>query len=346
MPEKNIRYCRKALKEVSRTFALGIELLRDPLRDQIGLAYLVCRILDTIEDSTSLPAADRCALLGRAGKRIFSPEQFPSCAGEIAGLFDSPDLDEPDHHLCRNAGVVLAALHRLGPDVLEAIRPSVQEMAAGMSRTVRREMSGEGLHLQTMEDLEQYCYYVAGTVGHLLTNLYALDRPSITSEIEADLRRREVAFGLGLQVTNIIKGVTDDIARGVSYLPACLFQRAGISIRTLLERPEDPRGRDVVAGLVEWTLEKLDQALEYTLAVPVSEPDIRMFCGLPLALAVRTLGLSVSSTAVFSEAVLKIRRTEVLAIHARMRGILEENRKIRALYQEEKEKVLSRMVCR
>ncbi len=56
MLDEKVRYCRETLHGVSRTFALGIELLKMPLRDEIGIAYLVCRILDTIEDTTDLPA--------------------------------------------------------------------------------------------------------------------------------------------------------------------------------------------------------------------------------------------------------------------------------------------------
>ncbi len=216
------------------------------------------------------------------------------------------------------------------------MEPSVREMARGMAETVQRELLGEGLHLETMEDLERYCYYVAGTVGHLLTSLYALDRASVTPEVEAELRRREVAFGLGLQVTNIIKGVTDDIARGVSYLPLCLFRQAGITIDTLLSRPDDPRGRAVISGLVDWTLLKLDEALEYTLTLPVKETDLRLFCGLPLAFAVRTLSLALQSDMVFSEKALKISRAEVAAVHRRMESILDDNHRIRELYREER----------
>jgi farnesyl-diphosphate farnesyltransferase len=343
MPEKNIRYCREALQGVSRTFALGIDLLEDPLRDEVGIAYLVCRILDTIEDSTELPATDRMELLDRVGLQVFDPDRYRACAADIENLFRPATLGGPDHDLCRNAGIVLSTLHDLKPAARDAMKIPVMEMAAGMSKTIQRELSGQGLHLQTMEDLEQYCYYVAGTVGHLLTNLYVLDRPAITRDIEQNLRRHEVSFGLGLQVTNIIKGVTDDIARGVSYLPACLFLQAGISIDTLLDHPEDPRGREVLAGLVEWTLEKLDAALEYTLLLPVTEPDLRLFCGLPLAFAVRTLGLALESSAAFSEQALKISRIEVRAIHARMKKILDDNDKIRSLYMKEKEAVLVRV---
>ena len=336
MLDKKVRYCRKTLHGVSRTFALGIELLKEPLRDEIGIAYLVCRILDTIEDSTDLPAEARVALLQRAEREIFDPSRQARCAAAIEALFAPAALKGADHDLCRHSGTVLAALHELRPPAVNAMEPPVREMARGMAETVQRELLGEGLHLETMEDLERYCYYVAGTVGHLLTSLYALDRASVTPDVEAELRRREVAFGLGLQVTNIIKGVTDDIARGVSYLPLCLFRQAGITIDTLLSRPDDPRGREVISGLVDWTLLKLDEALEYTLTLPVKEADLRLFCGLPLAFAVRTLALALKSDTVFSAKALKISRAEVGAIRRRMESILDDNHRIRELYREER----------
>ncbi len=275
-------------------------------------------------------------MLLQAEREIFDAALIPPCAAAIERLFAPAALKGADHELCRNAATVLYALHELRPEARDAMEPSVREMARGMARTVERELRGEGLHLETMEDLEKYCYYVAGTVGQLLTSLYALDRPSITPRVEAELRRHEVAFGLGLQVTNIIKGVTDDIGRGVSYLPLCLFRQAGISIETLLDRPDDPRGREVVSGLAAWTLRKLDEALEYTLALPVSESDLRLFCGLPLAFAVRTLSLALRSTSVFSENVLKISRLEVAAIHRKMESMLDDNDRIRQLYREER----------
>lgn len=42
------------LQQVSRTFALTIPVLPMPLADWVGNAYLLCRIVDTIEDDPSL----------------------------------------------------------------------------------------------------------------------------------------------------------------------------------------------------------------------------------------------------------------------------------------------------
>jgi farnesyl-diphosphate farnesyltransferase len=232
---------------------------------------------------------------------------------------------------------VLRVFHGFRPGTREAMHRSIVEMAEGMAETVRREMRGEGLRLHDEEDLKRYCYYVAGTVGNLLCNMWALDRPgSITPDVKARLDEHAVTFGLGLQVTNIIKGVTDDIARGVAYVPNRLFEAAGIDLATLVENPQDPRGREVVGGLVQMTLLWLDEALEYTLVIPASERDIRLFCALPLMFAVRTLSRAMRTTEVFSEQVLKITRPEVVAIHAELEECITKDAALRAMYERER----------
>src|SRR5512140_312162 len=52
-------FCIAILPRVSRTFALSIEALPEPLRAAVRTAYLLCRVVDSIEDEASLPAAQR-----------------------------------------------------------------------------------------------------------------------------------------------------------------------------------------------------------------------------------------------------------------------------------------------
>jgi farnesyl-diphosphate farnesyltransferase len=341
--QEDVQYCRNALPGVSRTFALGSELLAEPLRDEVAIAYLICRVLDTVEDTTTLPADVRADLLDRAAVDLVELDRHAACAAEIERLFAGPALDGADHALCRNAGTVMRAFHGLRPGAREAMRRSLREMGEGMAATVRRERDGTVLQLETFGDLERYCYYVAGTVGHLLTNLFVLDRASIDRDVRIRLDARAVSFGLGLQVTNIVKNVTDDIARGVAYVPRVLFEQAGIELETLAGAPADPRGRAIVAGLVQHALGWLDDALEYTLALPPREQDLRMFCGLPLAFALRTLARAVATDEVFSEETLKIGRLEVRAIHARMDRVVADDDAVRRLYAEEKGHILDRL---
>ncbi len=335
-------YCRKVLPAVSRTFAIGIELLRDPLRDEIGVAYLICRILDTIEDTTTLPAKDRATMLDRCANGLIS-KNWQALAVDIEAMFSDESLAGSDHDLCRNTSTVLGMFHGLRPEAREAQAEALREMSEGMAETVRREMRGEGLRLQDEEDLKRYCYYVAGTVGKLLCNEWALDRESITPEIKAALDERAVNFGLGLQVTNIIKGVTDDISRGVTYVPHKLFDAAGIDLQELIDDPTNHAGREVIAGLAEMTLLWLDEALVYTCTIPESERDIRMFCALPLTFAVRTLARALKTTEVFSEENLKITREEVVLIHAEIEAAIDDNDALRAIHNREKSEVVKQI---
>ncbi|MBT5375365.1 MAG: squalene/phytoene synthase family protein, partial [Nitrospinaceae bacterium] len=47
-------YCVKTLPKVSRTFALNISVLKGDLHRSILVAYLFCRIVDTVEDAAEL----------------------------------------------------------------------------------------------------------------------------------------------------------------------------------------------------------------------------------------------------------------------------------------------------
>jgi farnesyl-diphosphate farnesyltransferase len=338
--DAELRWCRDALPGVSRTFALGISLLREPLRDEVGVAYLVCRVLDTLEDTTGLPPAERAAALEQCAASLPDPDAGRDAALRVEALFARPGLAGRDHALCRQAGVVMRAWHGLRAGARQGMAPHVREMALGMAATVRREAGGPGLRLEDEQDLKRYCYYVAGTVGKLLCHAWEHDRPdAFTPPVMGRLRERAVNFGLGLQVTNIIKGVTDDIERGVAYVPRKLFDAAGIDLESLLANPADPRGRNVVAGLAGMTLAWLDDALEYTLAIPGSERDIRLFCALPLLIALRTLARALRTTDVFSERVLKISREEVRAIHAETEAAIGDAAALRRIHGRERERV-------
>src|SRR5689334_17029718 len=57
----------------SRTFALAIPELPEPLRREVGIAYLLFRIADTFEDATRWPRAERLAGLAAFDKLLAAP---------------------------------------------------------------------------------------------------------------------------------------------------------------------------------------------------------------------------------------------------------------------------------
>ena len=87
--------------------------------------------------------------------------------------------------------------------------------------------SGGGLGLASLEETLEYCYYVAGTVGEMLTRLFQWYSPAI-AERSAALEPRAVAFGNVLQLTNILKDVREELDRLTAHVD---------SARTLLQQP-------------------------------------------------------------------------------------------------------------
>ena len=72
--------------------------------------------------------------------------------------------------------------------------------------------------LRDVEDLQTYCYAVAGIVGEMLTELFILGRESLTP-VAPDLRADSATFGEALQLVNILKDSASDRTEGRCYLP-------------------------------------------------------------------------------------------------------------------------------
>ncbi len=284
------KFCNDMLPRVSRTFAICIRLLPPDLEHSVLIAYLLCRIADTIEDTTSLNAADKLRLL----------EHFSNClqpngrdSAPLREAFASYKND--DEHLASEADAVLREFHRLAESRQTAIRPWVKEMCAGMAEFVRSpDSDGSGFvtSLDTTEDLDRYCYYVAGTVGHMLTALFGQATPPIPDEDFQRMKALATSFGLGLQLTNIIKDVADDRQRGHNYVPRQLCLIAGIEPQDVQDGKYVHESREVLNALVEKAQGHLCDALEYSMRLPRKQRGIRAFCLTSLFFAVKTLRLT------------------------------------------------------
>ncbi|MCZ6915616.1 MAG: phytoene/squalene synthase family protein [Gemmatimonadetes bacterium] len=283
-------YCSDMLPKVSRTFALCIRLLPSDLEHPVLLAYLLCRIADTIEDSADLSAEQKSEALEHFGECVATGDPD---ASHITELFESARTDEEE--LAREADAVLREFGRLPSSQQMAIRQWVKEMCTGMAGFAARYRDGDPQNpraLASMHDLDRYCYYVAGTVGHLLTDLFATVRIDITPRHYAALKPLANSFGLGLQLTNIIKDVADDRQRGWSFVPEELYRQAGIVPGQLHDPAHAEPARQVMATLIAKARRHLDDALEYCVRLPRTECRVRMFCLTSLYFAVRTLNIA------------------------------------------------------
>ncbi len=281
-------FCEDMLPKVSRTFAVCIRLLPRDLEHAVLVAYLLCRVADTLEDSASLMPQEKARLLEVFGKCL---ERDGSDAGLLRDTFESYESDE--ELLAREADTVLAEFRRLPQEQQDAVRPWVKEMCTGMADFAgRTSATSDNESIATVEDLERYCYYVAGTVGHLLTDLFQQHTPHPTAKQSDRMNSLATSFGLGLQLTNIIKDVADDRRRGQSFLPRQLCRDAGISPAEIQDRAYVGESKQVLLLLISKAKGHLCDALRYSTALPRRHYGIRKFCLTSLFFAVATLRLA------------------------------------------------------
>ncbi|HEX8536851.1 MAG TPA: squalene/phytoene synthase family protein, partial [Cystobacter sp.] len=208
--------------------------------------------------------------------------------------------------------------HTLPENIRASLARWTSEMARGMAIYAHRERGTDGIvALHTVSDLERYCYFVAGTVGHLTTELFLEELGSeVTPEQAQTMRLHAEAFGTGLQLVNILKDVTDDREeRGWSFIPRSLCAAGGLGVAELTDPAQRTRAHATVAPLFELARRNLDGGLRYALASPATAPQLRLFCLLPLWMAARSLVLARGNDAMFvAGQPVKIPRAEVEAL--------------------------------
>jgi len=209
------------LERTSRTFALSIPRLPEPTRLAVTLAYLLFRIADTFEDAAAWPRARRAEALTDLLALLDDPSAVPD--GRVAGLVRRWVEGRPSEHagyldLLGATPEVLAALGGLSPEARAIVLRHARRTTEGMLGFVGRSDQRGSLRLDTLHDLRDYCYVVAGIVGELLTDLFLHDAPPL-DPVGAALRDDARSFGEGLQLVNILKDADDDARDGRTYLP-------------------------------------------------------------------------------------------------------------------------------
>ena len=306
---------QELLVRSSRTFAVGIELLPEPLRGEITVAYLLLRVSDYLEDNQELGDDEKITLLGDWRSVLGGGGDREAL---VARLNEARE-DTPDALVARNTATVLDGLDRVASDAREILVRRVRESSAGMARWTDR-----GSVFETESDLDDYMHEVAGRVGHLLTELFALRLSGLGGERGRmmDLGRE---FGLALQTVNVIRGLHEDRDRGWVYVPASFLPDRRIRANELFSPANRKAAMVVLDRLVEKAERHLAAARAYMRLIPRRHHRVRLFCLLPLLFAVRTLAISRANPEVLNRET-KMTRREVEAITRRAKVMGFSNR--------------------
>jgi farnesyl-diphosphate farnesyltransferase len=275
---------KKLLQGVSRSFALTIPQLPWGLRRVVTIAYLLCRIADTIEDEENLTLNQKQLFFLEFIDVVHGKASAKHFADELSTLL-SNSTPAAEKVLIRNTPYVVQTMFKFRENQQTALKRCVSIMSTGMESFQKiRTLQG----LKDLPHLNSYCYYVAGVVGEMLTELLCLYSAKIAKNREK-LFGLAASFGQGLQMTNILKDFWDDRGRGACWFPQDVFRKVGCDLNNLSLNKYEPAFGEGLAELIGVARGHLENALAYTLLIPRHETGIRKFCLWAIAMAIMSL---------------------------------------------------------
>jgi len=215
-------FCAQLTKSEARNFYYGLKLLPEPKRSAMFVLYAYMRQVDDIAD-------------GEDGR-------------SVRQRTDALDAWSESTH---------AALAGQQPTDRRPIWPAFTDMVQRYSvpaHVFHEVIAGQRQDLespryQTFEDLRQYCYRVAGVVGIASIHIWGFDGGAQTESLAVD---RGVAF----QLTNILRDLREDAARGRFYLPLDELAAAGCT-------PADLSASRIPPGFGKFLADQINRAQAY-----------------------------------------------------------------------------------
>lgn len=190
--EQSYELCRQITAKYAKTFYLGALLMPEAKRRAIWAIYAWCRRTDELVDGPqSINTTD---------------ETLDRWEEQLESVFAGIPQDDQD--------VALVDTLQRYPMDIEPFR----DMIAGQRMDLYRS------RYETFEELNLYCYRVAGTVGLMSTAVIGVDTTNYTAPWNQDREiyiptEEAIALGIANQLTNILRDVGEDARRGRIYLP-------------------------------------------------------------------------------------------------------------------------------
>ena len=187
---------RNITKKSASNLALAFILLPREKRDAMSALYAFCREVDDVADEDSVPVETRRAQL----------------AAWRADIRRACDGGTPEFVVNRELQPVINRFglrYRLFDELIQGC-----------------EMDLDTLRYENFEALEKYCYHVASVVGLLSIEIFGYQNKAC--------RDYALYLGKALQLTNILRDVKNDAARGRIYLPLAALKQFNVTEAEIL----------------------------------------------------------------------------------------------------------------
>ncbi|KAI1930183.1 bifunctional farnesyl-diphosphate farnesyltransferase/squalene synthase [Ophidiomyces ophidiicola] len=276
--------CYHFLKLTSRSFSAVIMELHPELLLPVCLFYLILRGLDTIEDDTSISLKVKEPLL----------RDFQNFLEIDGWTFDGNRPEEKDRELLVQFHNVITEFKKIKPAYKIIIKDITNRMGNGMADYCRK-AEVDAVNIETVEDYDLYCWYVAGLVGEGLTRLFVeagFARPQL-------LERPELykSMGLLLQKTNIIRDVREDEDDNRRFWPKEIWSNHVDKWEDLFKPENREAALNCGSEMVLNALGHVEDCLYYLAGL--KEQSVFNFCAIPQSMAIATLELCLRNSTMF-----------------------------------------------
>lgn len=206
--QRAYEHCRRVTRTYAKTFYLATRFLPNEKQRGIFSIYAVCRYLDDLVDESEDLIENRQLKLSDVHERL---DRFrEDLLAHYTGSMDREPVLTAFAQTLRHWQIPV----RLPLELMEGVR---------MDLTIRR--------YETFQELYQYAYRVASTVGLMTSEVFGYDREEAL-EYAVDL-------GIAMQLTNILRDVGEDLRQNRIYLPTDELDLFGIREDQLFDAQTD-----------------------------------------------------------------------------------------------------------
>ncbi len=290
-PLQERRLLGDLLRSVSRSFYLTLRVLPAGLRRPVGLAYLLARAADTITDTKLLSPNQRREHVVVFRGQVKGPAELVPLQRIGQGLTGKQSIPE-ERTLLMSLPSILSLLEATPEPDCSPVRSVVVTLTLGMEddlTTFPAEDSGTVAALRDSAALDRYVYQVAGCVGEFWTAITMAHVPALRGWNQDGMSRTGVAFGKGLQLTNVLRDVPKDLRNGRCYLPETDLASIGMKAEELLDPANGDWARPILVDRIKQALAPYSAAEEYLLAIPRFSLRLRLAALWPILIGLATL---------------------------------------------------------
>jgi phytoene synthase len=234
-------YCRQVSMKHAKTFYFGTKFLPKSKQNAVYAVYALCRYVDDLVDR----AEDKLSRQRLTKEKIV--ELIETWKTDLEACYNGAYINNP----------IMIAWH----DTLTQYNIP-KNLPLELIEGVCMDLQFKGF--ETFDELYVYCYKVASVVGLMTSEIFGYKNQEALDYA--------IKLGIGMQLTNILRDVGEDIDRGRIYLPKEDFKRFNYT-------EEDLKAHTINDKFLEFMAFQIDRARKYyeesENGIPMLTPDSR-----------------------------------------------------------------------